>query len=384
MRGSARPRRLERAGARAGAGARRRPSARPELTEPGYLHDVFSAWHPLWVGGARARRARRRAGGARARVPEHRPADRDALPGRRGRVPRSARPRTNEAELGPEWRGVRRVVPARMRTSPSACSAPSSGPAMGVGLAATRVPPARRPWRCVEFTGTVLATSRDWLTETFASGAGARAAGAVGAAHRSRAGRGRLGLHDAGDRGRRSRRAGCPIPRGGGARLVEALVRLIEDHGGACRDGAGRRARRSSRTAARRRAASQTARSFAPSSAVHRQRDADPAVRAARSTGHDGLAVGALPLRPRRRCRSTSRSPSRRAGNGDERLGRTAIVHLTPGLDGVSRAVNEAERGLLPAEATVVVGQPLTIDPSPGARGRRAALDPAAGAAAGT
>ncbi len=49
---------------------------------------------------------------------------------------------------------------------------------------------------------------------------------------------------------------------------------------------------------------------------------------------------------------------------GDERLASTAIVHLTPGLDGVSRAVNEAERGLLPAEATVVVGQPLTMDPS--------------------
>jgi phytoene dehydrogenase-like protein len=49
---------------------------------------------------------------------------------------------------------------------------------------------------------------------------------------------------------------------------------------------------------------------------------------------------------------------------GDERLGRTAIVHVTPGLDGVSRAVNEAERGLLPAEATIVVGQPLAIDPS--------------------
>jgi phytoene dehydrogenase-like protein len=47
---------------------------------------------------------------------------------------------------------------------------------------------------------------------------------------------------------------------------------------------------------------------------------------------------------------------------GDERLGRTAVLHLTPGLDGVSRAVNEAERGLLPAEATVVVGQPLTMD----------------------
>src|SRR5215207_2092067 len=23
-----------------------------EITAPGYLHDVFSAWHPLWVGGA--------------------------------------------------------------------------------------------------------------------------------------------------------------------------------------------------------------------------------------------------------------------------------------------------------------------------------------------
>jgi phytoene dehydrogenase-like protein len=49
---------------------------------------------------------------------------------------------------------------------------------------------------------------------------------------------------------------------------------------------------------------------------------------------------------------------------GDERLARTAIVHVTSGLDGVSRAVNEAERGLLPAEATIVVGQPLAVDPS--------------------
>ena len=49
---------------------------------------------------------------------------------------------------------------------------------------------------------------------------------------------------------------------------------------------------------------------------------------------------------------------------GDERLARTPLVHLTPGLDGVSRAVNEADRGLLPAEATIVLGQPMTVDPS--------------------
>ena len=56
--------------------------------------------------------------------------------------------------------------------------------------------------------------------------------------------------------------------------------------------------------------------------------------------------------------------------DGDERLRQTAIVHLTPGLDGVSRAVNEAERGLLPAEATVVVGQPLAVDPSRAPEGK--------------
>jgi phytoene dehydrogenase-like protein len=54
---------------------------------------------------------------------------------------------------------------------------------------------------------------------------------------------------------------------------------------------------------------------------------------------------------------------------GDERLARTAIVHVTPGLDGVSRAVNEAERGLLPAEATIVCGQPMAVDPSRGPEG---------------
>jgi phytoene dehydrogenase-like protein len=47
-----------------------------------------------------------------------------------------------------------------------------------------------------------------------------------------------------------------------------------------------------------------------------------------------------------------------------DRLARTAMVHVTAGLNGVSRAVNEAERGLLPAEATIVVGQPGAVDPS--------------------
>jgi phytoene dehydrogenase-like protein len=50
--------------------------------------------------------------------------------------------------------------------------------------------------------------------------------------------------------------------------------------------------------------------------------------------------------------------------NGGEEIGKVALLHVTPGLDGVSRAANEAERGLLPAEPTICVGQPTALDPS--------------------
>ena len=49
---------------------------------------------------------------------------------------------------------------------------------------------------------------------------------------------------------------------------------------------------------------------------------------------------------------------------GGEDLGKVALLHVTPGLDGVSRAANECERGLLPAEPTICVGQPTALDPS--------------------
>ncbi|MGH6922604.1 MAG: phytoene desaturase family protein [Propylenella sp.] len=45
-------------------------------------------------------------------------------------------------------------------------------------------------------------------------------------------------------------------------------------------------------------------------------------------------------------------------------LGNVALLHLTPGLDGVSKAVNECERGMLPAVPTICVGQPHALDPS--------------------
>jgi len=45
-------------------------------------------------------------------------------------------------------------------------------------------------------------------------------------------------------------------------------------------------------------------------------------------------------------------------------LEQVALTHLTPGLDGVSKAVNEAERGMLPETPTICVGQPHALDPS--------------------
>jgi phytoene dehydrogenase-like protein len=56
------------------------------------------------------------------------------------------------------------------------------------------------------------------------------------------------------------------------------------------------------------------------------------------------------------------KAPPRWKGGGD--LDKVALLHLTSGLDGVSRAANEAERGLLPAEPTICVGQPTALDPT--------------------
>lgn len=41
-----------------------------------------------------------------------------------------------------------------------------------------------------------------------------------------------------------------------------------------------------------------------------------------------------------------------------------ALIHLADGIDSVSKASNEAERGMLPAVPTICVGQPHRLDPS--------------------
>jgi phytoene dehydrogenase-like protein len=51
-------------------------------------------------------------------------------------------------------------------------------------------------------------------------------------------------------------------------------------------------------------------------------------------------------------------------------LNGVAYLHLSGGTDAVSRAVNEAERGLLPAEPTICIAQPTALDPSRAPEGK--------------
>ena len=162
---------------------------------------------------------------------------------------------------------------------------------------------------------------------------------------------------------------GMPIPVGGGARLADALVALIRENGGTCETGVDvtHVITRDGRAAGV---------EIDPGD-VYR---AGTVVCNVTPTQLYGRLLGHVPLDVSRQAKrfrygrsemqihfALSQPPR---WDGDERLAKAAIVHLTPGLDGVSRAVNEAERGLLPAEATVVVGQPLTMDTSRAPDGR--------------
>jgi phytoene dehydrogenase-like protein len=332
-----------------------------ELTEPGYLHDVFSAWHPLWVGGA----AHAELGGELAARgleylnTEH-PTATLFSDGEAAFLLRSTD--ANVAELGPEWRdAVASFLPNADLAFGVLGTELWSSEGMRLGLRALRRLGRRG---VVEFTGSVLRSSRDWLTDSFTS---KRAHGLLApwVLHTG------LGPDAAASGfmtqvlGVAIQEGGMPIPRGGGARLVDALVRLIEGHGGVCetsRDVERVLVRDGRATGVR----------LADGEELGAARAVIANVTPTQLYGRLLAGEVAGPVAEQGRRFRYGRSemqihfalsePPR--WQGDERLRRTAIIHVTPGLDGVSRAVNEAERGLLPAEATVVVGQPLTIDPT--------------------
>ena len=161
--------------------------------------------------------------------------------------------------------------------------------------------------------------------------------------------------------------AGCPVAVGGARTLLDAFRKLITDHGGEIRCGADveriaigadGRARGVELASGEKISASQgVVCSVTPTQLYERllkgqpvAKSAEPQLKAYRY-GKGNLQVHyALNAPPR--------------WKGGEALGKVALLHVTPGLDGVSRAANECERGLLPAEPTICVGQPTALDPS--------------------
>jgi phytoene dehydrogenase-like protein len=329
-----------------------------EITEPGFRHDVFSAWHPLWVGGA-----------AHAELGPELEAHgleylNTELPtatlfpdGESAFLLRTADGNAEELDRyhsgdGDAWRSMLGDFFPNADLAFGVLGT-ELWSRQGAGLGAKAV---RRLGRrgAAEFAGRLLISARDWLETTFRS---ERAHGLVApwVLHTG------LGP-DAAASGYMAQviavavqEGGMPIPVGGGQKLPDALVSLIRAGGGTCETGVhvDRVFTGGVRTAdGRTIEATQAVICNVTPTQLYGQLLEGQAERA------KGFRYG----RSEMQIHYALSEPPR--WDGDARLAETAVVHLTPGLDGVSRAVNEAERGLLPAEATVVVGQPLTMDTS--------------------
>jgi len=167
---------------------------------------------------------------------------------------------------------------------------------------------------------------------------------------------------------------GMPVPVGGGVTLVDALAGIVTDAGGELRTDAhveriavsGGRATGVALSGGEVVGATRAVVAGVTPTQLYgsllRPGDAPPDIRSAAEGYRYGRAGMQIHI--------AMDAPPRWKGPDAERLARTAIVHVTPGLDGVSRAVNEAERGLLPAEATIVAGQPCAVDASRAPEGK--------------
>ncbi|MBI1170913.1 NAD(P)-binding protein [bacterium] len=157
--------------------------------------------------------------------------------------------------------------------------------------------------------------------------------------------------------------AGAPIAKGGAGRAAEAFRRLIEEHGGQIRTGADvdRITLRGGRVSGVVLASGEeigcgsVLASVAPGQLIGRLlREADlPAEKAAASAFRHGRGNFQLHY-------ALDRPPEWLTPGLDD----VALIHLSDGIDAVSKSANEAERGMLPATPTICVGQPHRLDAS--------------------
>ena len=342
-----------------------------DLTLPGFTHEVLASWHPLFTGSAAYAELKDDLGRRGLVYVNTDLPTGTALPdGSAAFVTGSLEGNVAEFErLAPgDGRAWEQQFTSFMETADLSFGILSTELWSGAGLSLGRKAYRRLGRRgLLEFAGGTLMSCRDWVTQTFESDA-AHAVLAPWVLHTG------LGPDQA-TSGFMTRviaaalqLGGMPVPVGGGVRLVDALVGIVEDSGGEVRLGA--EATRilvaNGRATGVRLADGDVVASIRAVVAsvtptqLYGRLLGDSEVPAVVSEAAGRFRYG----RAEMQIHLALDEPPRWKGPEAERLARCPIVHVTPGLDGVSRAVNEAERGLLPAEATIVCGQPVALDPS--------------------
>jgi len=340
-----------------------------EITEPGFRHDLFSGWHPLFAGSEAYALLKT---DLQARGLEYLNTEYPTA---------SLFPDGSAAFLSTSHEKNREhfeaLKPGDGIAWEEIVSAFGRKADIAFGLLGTElwsrdgvrlVLKALRRFRTqgtLEFASELLSSSREWLTGNFSS---ERIHGlfAPWVLHTG------LGPDQAGSGFMNKliafalQMGGMPVPKGGGSRLAESLVQVIRDLGGECHSdthvnkvlvksgvAVGVRTRGADFEARRAVLCCVTPqqlyldlldRGVAPDWVVKSSRH----FRYGRGDMQIHLALSEPPHWPGR----------------DGRFMNTAMIHVSSGLNGVSRAVNEAERGLLPADPTVVVGQPTAVDAS--------------------
>lgn len=167
---------------------------------------------------------------------------------------------------------------------------------------------------------------------------------------------------------------GMPTPEGGSGKLAEALVRLIEDHGGLICTGTGveKILVQDGRAVGVR---TETGEEFGAARAVVASVNPDQLYLRLLADANVPAPIRKEAGRYRygRGCVQIHLALSEPPRFTDDRLNRTGLVHLTPGLSGLSMHVQEALCGLLPKEPTISFDVPTGLDPSRAPEGKAVA-----------
>jgi len=340
--------------------------ASEELTDPGFTHDTFSSWHPLFKLSA----AYEELGPElEARGLEYceSPVETTANVRPDGRATIAYRDPERTAEefderdrpaylaemqrFGATIGTVGQLLGSELYSADAAKLGWTLGRSLGRRGAltfASDVVSSARAWFETRFTGTAVADLYSpWALHTGLSpdsaGSGFQALAIAGSLHA----------------------VGLPVVRGGARNFVRAFERLIADHGGRVRTGA-----EVERIVTRGGTAASV---IADGEEIPADRAVIANVTPTQLYGQL-LAPGAAPEQAVEAAGRFRYNP--RAGTQvhvalseplrwrDSRLDGVPIVHLSGGLGGVSVACAEAAAGLLPAEPTIAVGQQAVLDPS--------------------